>query len=78
MKEVIGKARKTRPLLPSKTIVNNLEINQEKQIANKLNNFFIDIGLELEQEILEPARSFESYIPKSNTIMLTGKLLLMN
>ena len=74
MKKVIGKARKTQSLLPRKVIVNNLEINQGKQIANKFNNFFIDIGLELEQEILEPARSFESYIPKSNTIMLTGKI----
>ena len=29
-KEVIGKARKTQPLLPSKIIVNNTEINEGK------------------------------------------------
>ena len=32
LKEVIGKARKTQSLLPRKIIVNNLEINEEKQI----------------------------------------------
>ena len=74
MKEVIGKARKTRPLLPSKTIVNNLEINEEKRIANKFDHFFIDIGPELANEISEPARSIESHIPKSNTIMPTGPI----
>ena len=30
--EVIGKARKTQSLLPRKIIVNNLDINEEKQI----------------------------------------------
>ena len=38
------------------------------------NNFFVDIGPELAKEIPEPARSFESYIPKSNTIMPTGPI----
>ena len=44
IKEVIGKARKTQSLLPHKTIVNNLEMNEEIEIANKFNNFFIEIG----------------------------------
>ena len=74
MKEVIVKARKTEPLLPRKIIVNNFDINGEKQITNKFNNFFIDIGLELPKEIPEPAKSFKSYIPKSNMIMSTGPI----
>ena len=44
MKEVIGKARSTQPLLPCKIIVNNIEINEEKRIANEFNNFFVDIS----------------------------------
>ena len=51
MKEVIGKAWKTQPLLPRKIIVNNFKINDEKRIANKFNNFFIDNGPELAKEI---------------------------
>ena len=60
-----------QPLLPRKIIVNNSKINVEKQISNKFNNFFRDIGPELAKEIPEPARSFKSYIPKSKTIMPT-------
>ena len=51
MKEVIGKARKKQPLLPCKIIVNNIEINEEKLIANEFYDFFIDIGPELAKEI---------------------------
>ena len=66
MKEVIGKARKTQPLLSFKAIVSNIEINEEKRVANKFNNSFIYIGPELAKEIPGPARFFESYVPKSN------------
>ena len=68
MKEVIGKARKTQSLLPSKILVNNIEIN------NEFNNFFIDIGPELAKENPRPARSFESCVPNSNSNMPTGPI----
>ena len=74
MEEVIGKARKAQPLLPSKIIVNNIEINEDKQIANEFINFFIDIGAELAKEIPRPARSFERYVPKSNSTMPKGPI----
>ena len=67
MKEVIGKDWKTKLILPRKIIVNNIEINEEKRIASKFNNFFIDIAPELASVILGPARFFETYLPKSNT-----------
>ena len=51
MKEVIGKAGKTQPLLPSKIIINNIEIIDNKRIANEFNNLFIDISPELAIEI---------------------------
>ena len=74
MKEVIGKPLKTRPLLPSKIIVNNIEINEDKRIANEFNNFFISIGPELAKKIPRPARSFESYVTKSNSTMPIGPI----
>ena len=70
----IGKAGKTQPLLPSKIIINNIEIIDNKRIANEFNNLFIDIGPELAIEIPRPARSFESYVPKSNSTMPTGPI----
>ena len=72
MKEVILKAQKTQPLLPSKIIVNNKEINEDKRIVNEFANLFIDIDPELAKEIPRPARFFENYVPKSNSIMPTG------
>ena len=67
-----GKIRETQPLLTCRIIVNNLEINEKMRIANKFNNFFIDIGPEPANKIPEPTRSFEIYIPRPNTIMVTG------
>ena len=39
MKEVIGKARETQPLLPRKIIISNIEINEENRIANKFKGY---------------------------------------
>ena len=36
MEEAIGKVRKTQPLLPSKIIANNAEVNEDKQIVTNL------------------------------------------
>ena len=71
MKEVSGKAQKTQPLFPSKIIVDNIEIHEDKQTPNEFNNFFIGIGPELAKKIRIPARSFESYVPKSNSTIPT-------
>ena len=76
MKEVIGKTRKIQPLLPSKIIIDIIEVNEDKQPAKEFNNFFIDIAPELAKEIPRPPRSFESYVPKSNSTMPTGPISL--
>ena len=52
--------------MPREIVVNKIRINEEKRIANKGNNFFIDLGSELIKEFTGPARSIESYIPKSS------------
>ena len=72
MKEVIGKAWKTQPLLSCKIIVNNIKINEEKRIANKLNNFLIDNDPELAKEIPRSAKPFESHVPNFNTTIPNG------
>ena len=69
MKEVNGKAQKMRSILRSKITVSIKEMNEEKGIGNELNNLVIDIDPKLAREIPEPARPFESYMSKSNTIM---------
>ena len=74
MKEVIGKTRKIQLLLPSKIIVDIIEVNEDKQPAKEFNNFFIDIAPELAKEIPRHARSFKSYVPKSNSTMPTGPI----
>ena len=57
------------PLLPSKIMVKNSEMKEDKKIIIKFNNFIIDIGQELEKKIPRPARSFKSYVPQSNSTM---------
>ena len=74
MKEVIGKIRKIQPLLPSKIIVDIIEVNEDKQAAKEFNNFFIDITQDLAKEIPRHAISFESYVPKSNSTIPTGPI----
>ena len=74
MKEVIGKGWTIQPLLPSKIIINKIEIMEDKRIANQINNCFIDIGPELAKEIPRPARSFKNYVTKSNSTMPTGSI----
>ena len=73
-KEVIGMARKTQPFLPCKIIFNSIAINEEKRIAYGFNSFLIDIDTEVAKDILGPTKSFESYVPKSNTNMSTGPI----
>ena len=58
MKEVIGRAQKTQPLFPSKIIVNNIEINEDKRIVNEFNNFFIHIDPELAKAVSKTCKIF--------------------
>ena len=78
LEEVIGKAWKTQPPLPSKIIVMYIKINEDKRIANEFNNFFKDISPEQAKEIPRPASSFESYVPKSTRLCTLNQLVLMN
>ena len=66
MKEVIGKSKLIHSTLPRKIIINKNVIFEEKHIANAFNNFFINIGPKLADDIPTATRSFESYIQNTN------------
>ena len=66
MKEVIGKSKLIHSTLPRKIIINKNVIFEEKHIANAFNNFFINIGPKLADDIPTATRSFESYVQNTN------------
>ena len=66
MKEVIGKSKLIQSNLPLKIVINKIVIFDEKQIANAFNNFFINIGPKLADDIPTFSRSFESYVRNTN------------
>ena len=66
MKEVTGKSKLIHSNLPRKIVINNNSIFEEKQIANAFNNFFINIGSKLADDIPTSTRSFESCVQNTN------------
>ena len=67
MKKVIGKSKLIHSTLPcSKIVINRNVIFEYKRIANAFNNFFINIGPKLADDIPTATRSFESYVQKTN------------
>ena len=66
MKEVIGKSKLIYSTFPRKTVINKNVIYEERRIANAFNNFFINIGPKLADDIPTATRSFESYIQNTN------------
>ena len=66
MKEVIGKFKLIYSTFPRKTVINKNVIYEERHIANAFNNFFINIGPKLADDIPTTTRSFESYVQNTN------------
>ena len=66
MKEVIGKSKLIHSTLPRKFVINKNVIFEDKHIANAFNNFFINIGSKLADDIPTTTRSFESYVQNTN------------
>ena len=65
-KEKIGKSKLIHSTLPRKIIINKNVIFEEKHIANAFNNFFINIGPKLPDDIPTATRSFEIYVQSTN------------
>ena len=64
MKEVIGKSKLIHSNLLRKIVINKNVVFEEKRIASAFNNFFINIGPKLADDIPTAARSFERYVQK--------------
>ena len=64
--EVIVKRRGTCNSFPKSLIIDKIEINDAKTIANLFNNFFAKVGLNLVSKIPKSDRNFEAYISKAN------------
>ena len=58
IKEVIGKSKLIHSTLLRKTVINKDVILEEQQIANALNNFVINIGPKLADDMPKATRSF--------------------
>ena len=53
MKEIIGKMKCNNDALPKHLIVDKIEIHDSKSIAEKFNEFFLNIGSHLANKILQ-------------------------
>ena len=69
MEEVIGKKKCNSETLPKHLIVDKVEINDVKSIAESCNDFFVDIGPNLANKISQCDLTFKSYLPIVNTML---------
>ena len=69
MKEIIGKKICNNETLPKHLIVGKIEINDAKSIAEKFNEFVINIRPNLPNKILQRDLTFEWYLPTVNTTL---------
>ena len=58
IKEVIGKSKPIHSTLPRKTVIDKNVALEEQQIANAFNNFVINIGPKLADDMPKATRSF--------------------
>ena len=68
MKEIIGK-KKCNQVLPKQILVDEIVINDAKSIAEKFNEFYVNVGPNLAKKIPQSDLNFESYLPKVNTTL---------
>ena len=69
MKEIICKKKCNNEILPKLLIVDKIEINNSKSIAEIFNEFIVNIGQNLANKILQYDLTFESFLPKVNTTL---------
>ena len=67
MKEIIGKKKCNNETLPKHLIVDKIEIHDAKSIAEKFNDFFVNIGVNLANKISQCYLTFKSYLPTVKT-----------
>ena len=67
MKEIIGKKKCNNETLPKYLIVDKIEIHDANSIAEKFNEFFVNIGQNLGNKISQCNPTFKSHLPTVNT-----------
>ena len=74
MKELIGKIKLKSSNLPRRITVNEVDIFDERKIANEFNAFFTNIRSKLASEIPNASSIFESYLNKPSSTMETKQI----
>ena len=74
MKEIIGKKKCNSQILPKQILVDKIEVNDARSIAEKFNEFFVNVGPNLAKIILQSDINFESYLPKVNATLKESSL----
>ena len=69
IKEIIAKKKCHNETLPKQLIVNEIEIHDAKSIAEKFNEFFVNIGPNLAKKIPQYDLTFKSYLPTVSTTL---------
>ena len=77
MRELIGISKLTHSTLQCKIAISINDIFEEKRIANSFNNFFINIGPNLADDIPAATRSFENYVQETNET-IKDELIFIN
>ena len=64
MKEIIGKSKNINDTFPKQIIIDQIEINDGQSIADKFNEYYVNVGPSLASKISEGDISFRSYLPE--------------
>ena len=74
MKEIIGKKKCNSQILPKQILVDKIEVNDTRSIAEKFNEFYVNVGPNLAKKIPQSDINFESYLPKVNATLKESSL----
>ena len=58
--------QKIKAILPEIFVINNREISNKKEIANKFNEFFARVGDEIRSNVPESEQNFTNYLSAPN------------
>ena len=68
LKDVIGKTKINENRLPKKIALENKEITDQKTIAEKFNEFYVNVGPNLASKIPQNNNDYKSYLPDITTL----------
>ena len=75
MKQITGKVKFKNNNFPKRLLINNKETCDEENIANEFNQYFVDVGSKLAENIPSSTKHYSSYMTKSNTILIDNSSL---